>query len=128
MEEFFSLTPGQADLLWQIKPIEEWQYELIQYYYYDNFAAIINTFNHYDKHITYEEFYYAGINTTPQVEDDDPRVAELHTYKEILLDQTNAERLRTIVDRVIKDFEIGYSTYEYAKWYIRDMIDFYSTR
>lgn len=119
------LTVGQIALLETIKPLKEWIYELNQYVNRDIFDNISETFWQHDKNITFDDFYYAGIDQTPKIEDDDERLKLLMSYKQVLYDDIPNYHYRGIIDRTIKNFIIGKTTFEYAKHYLRNMIKSY---
>ncbi len=124
-----TLTNGQIALLETIKPLSEWNHELYTLEFEDNFDDIDEVFWQNGKPITYNDFYYAGVDKTLKVEDDDPRAIELNYYRSAIYKEIQNRRYRDICDLAITNYRIGYKcdAFEDCKSHLLDMIDRYTS-
>lgn len=121
----YNLTQGQIELLETIKPVSYWKYELKAYFEEDNFGDIIETFWQHGKEVEFDDFYYAGVDLTPKISKNDPRLLELNQYKHALFEHIRNINYHRAIERSIKDFVIGKSTFETTKNILRRMINMY---
>lgn len=97
-----NLRPAQIALLETIRPLEKWVCELSQYNENGDFWWIQEVFCEHDKYITFDDFYYAGIDRTPVIDASDLRLEELRGYERI-----RNTHYHEIAGQAVHDFEIG---------------------
>jgi len=107
------LTIGQIELLETIKPLNEWNYELVEYFEYDNFFYIDETFWQNSRTITFDDFYYAGVNMTI-INNDENKLAILKELENDIKERIVNSLYHDMARRFIINYQIGKITYEDA--------------
>ena len=108
-----SLSNGQKELLKTIKPLNEWIGELREYYFYDNWDMIDETFWQKNKTITFDQFYYAGKDMT-FVNNDIHLVGKLNLLVKRIKNNINNTHYHEIAERIITNYRINDISYEHA--------------
>lgn len=106
------LTPGQIQLLESVKPLDLWCTELFIYLVCDQFDPLSNMYEYETLDmLSYNAFYYAGINCSCKIFDSE-ELKELIHYKKIISQYVFPS---DVLERNITDYQIMYKTFEECK-------------
>ena len=112
MEYYSYLTPEQIKLLETIKPLSQWRFELNCYFEDDNFDCIDETFWQNQKTITFNDFYYAGVDMTIIHNDNTQKCKQLKILINTIYSTIRNPHYHDIAIRLYTDYKIGKQDYD----------------